>query len=115
MEVMEAFPELNLVGVPLEKMVGAKGVMVYNTRDRKISIFRAKDDDGIQVKGTTIKNFDEERSGQKTLRKPEDQIETLRKVTMKRAEVVMRDNINSKMASVTGRLNGHMIVMAAWK
>lgn len=113
--VMAEYPDLNLVGIPLEKMVGARGVMVYNTKDRKLGIYRAKDDKGIQVTGTTIKNFDEAESGQKTLRKPKVQIESLRRVTLKRAEIVMRDNINSKMAKITGRLNKHVIIIAAWK
>ncbi len=113
--VMAEFPALNLVGVPLEKMVGAKGVMVYNTKERKLGIFYAKDDTGLQIKGTTIKNFDEEKSGQKKLRKPEAQIETVRSVTMKRAQIIIRDNINAKMSKITGRLNNFVVILAAWK
>lgn len=113
--IMEAYPELNLVSVPADKIVGARGALVYNTKNRKVGLYKAKDEKGLIITGTTIKNFDENKSGQKTLRKPEVQIESLRSTTLKRAEIVLRDNINAKMASITGRLNDKVIVINAWK
>lgn len=106
---------LNLTSIDPILIVGATGLLVYNTKTRKIGLFFAADKTGLQVKGTTIQNFDAEKSQQKILRNPEVQLETFRKITMKRSELILRDNIKATSSKLTGRINADTILMSYWK
>ena len=61
--------------------IGQNEVWIYNTKNRKLGCYIASTTDpskmgrsSISFKGTTMTGFDEEKSVQKTLRKPEEQI-----------------------------------------
>lgn len=107
-------PELKLVSINPMSVIGSEALMVYNTKTRKVAIFYSQDSNGLDLRGTTIHNFDPEKSFQKILRKPKTQIETLRNVSLKRAEIVLNENIRGKNQKVTGRINEHIILMANW-
>jgi hypothetical protein len=107
--------ELGLVSIDPSQIVGAKAILIYNTKDRKLGMYHAKDDSGLNVKGTTIQNYDEVRSTQKTLRNPKDQIQSFQKVQLRRAELVFADYIKAKANGMTGRINAHVVILAAWK
>ena len=107
--------ELHLVSIDPELIVGAAGLLVYNAKNRKIGLYIAADDKGLGVKGTTIQGFDEKKSLQKTLRKPADQLGTLRDATRKRAGIIINKNIRAKAGKMNGRLNGHIVLMKVWK
>lgn len=107
--------KLKLVSVDPAQIIGSKGVLVYNTKTRKIGIYYAKDDEGLQIRGTTIYSYDEEKSTHKTLRNPEKQIEGFRDKTMKRCEIILRDYIKAVAKTMNGRLNESTIIMKTWK
>lgn len=107
--------KLKLVSVDPVSIIGSKGVLVYNTKTRKIGVYYAKDDEGLQIRGTTINNYDEKKSTHKTLRIPEKQIEGFRDKSMKRCEIILRDYIKAVAKSMNGRLNEHTIIMKTWK
>lgn len=107
--------KLKLVSVDPAQIIGSKGVLVYNTNTRKIGIYYAKDSEGLQIRGTTIYGYDEEKSTHKTLRNPEKQIEGFRDKTMKRCEIIIRDYIKAVAKTMNGRLNEHTVIMKAWK
>jgi hypothetical protein len=52
-------------------ILGASQLWVFNTKTRKLGCYNATDALGLSVKGTTLINFNEETSIQKTIRKPE--------------------------------------------
>lgn len=106
--------EYQLVSADPSQIVGAKGVLVFNTKNRKIGLYFAEDDSGLSISGTTIHGFDT-KSTQKTLRKPMEQLESFRGATMKRCEIVLRDRIKAKDATLNGRLNSHTVIMKVWK
>lgn len=55
-----------------EKVIGAQELWTFNTKYKTLSVFRAMDRGGLQVKGTSLINYDENASVTKrTGRKPE--------------------------------------------
>lgn len=107
--------KLKLVSVDPAQIIGSKGALVYNTKTRKIGVYYAKDSEGLQIRGTTIYSYDEEKSTHKTLRNPEKQIEGFRDKTVKRCEIILRDYIKAVAKTMNGRLNEHTIIMKTWK
>jgi len=64
--------ELKLVSVNPEKIIGAQELWAYNTKYKVLTVFRALDRGGLQVKGTSIIGFSEETSMSRSVgRKPE--------------------------------------------
>lgn len=58
-----------------EKIIGAQELWAFNTKYKIVSVFRALDRGGLQVKGTSIINYDEKSSMSKSCgRKPEEVI-----------------------------------------
>lgn len=57
-----------IASVPPSKIIGAKGVVLYNTKTRKLAIVEAEGPDGLSVKGTTLQNFDPKKTSEKKIR-----------------------------------------------
>jgi hypothetical protein len=55
-------PTLKLISIQPEKALGAQEVWTYNTKYKILTVLRAADDSGIQVKGTTFTNVNNEAS-----------------------------------------------------
>ena len=83
---------------------------MFNTKTRKIGKYVAEDNTEFTVKGTTLQFFDESKSVQKTLRKPDEQLKEFNKA----GKVVLRkflDNITAVETKMNGRLNEHTILL----
>lgn len=106
--------ELKLVSINPTQIIGAKSILVFNTKNRRIGVYHSATTDGLQIRGTTIHNFDEEKSIQKILRNPKEQIEPFRTATLKRAQIVLNDYIKAQASKLNGRLNEHTIILKAW-
>jgi hypothetical protein len=62
-----------------EKVIGAQELWCFNTKYKVVTVFRAIDRGGLQIKGTSIINYDEKTSSSKgTGRKPEIVLDKLR-------------------------------------
>ena len=78
--------KLGVTSVPPAGIIGASGVVVFNTKTRKIGYYIAKTSAGLSVKNSSITEFTE-KSTQKTLRKPPEQIKEFKEQnTQKRFE-----------------------------
>ena len=106
---MKQFDELSIVSERPEKIVGAKEVLVYNTKYKKAMVYRAFGDGALSVKGTSIVNYDVASSGSKTMRKPE-QIKDFATMT-KRTLASAFKSLTTKEAAVNGRLNEECIIV----
>ena len=87
---------------------------LFNTKNRKLVLYKTESATGIQVKGTSLQNYEPDLCVQKTLRKPADQIKEM----MAASKVQLRkfmDNINSKPQSPNGRVNEEMIILKVIK
>ena len=98
---------------PPEKIIGAVACIVFNCKNRKLGIYIAKDNDGFAVKGTSLLNYDE-KSSQKTLRKPQEQLSLFKKTTKVRA-LKQFDILKTTDTKLTGRLNKDTIILAVYK
>jgi hypothetical protein len=102
--------ELGLTSARGIDLVGAEQVWLFNTKTRKLAVYTSESTKGMTVKGTTLQNWSPEKSKQKTLRKPEEQIKDL----MASGKVKLRtflDSIKSKEQAVKGRINIDTIIL----
>ena len=112
------FPELGLASLHPTDIVYANEVWIYNTKTRKIGVYRAKNIDpknmqrpgtGIMVKGTTLQDYDEDTSIQKTLRKPAEMIKGFDAGKMKCKKSF--EELTTTPTKMNGRFNEHTIVL----
>jgi hypothetical protein len=114
MKFMKDFPELKLKSINPAEIIGADEVWVYNTKYRRITVYRSADSNGLGVKGTTIINYTIKNSGTKTLRKPEDFLPKVL-TTPKRSLAPEYRIIKAKEAQPNGRINEETIIVRAFK
>lgn len=106
------FPELGLKSVPVPTLVNSKEVWIYNTKYKKLQVYRAPKDQTMTVKGTSLLNYDVATSTSKTIRKPE-QVKELGGMTKKNFEMAF-NKLTTKEASVNGRINEDCILLKVW-
>jgi hypothetical protein len=101
---------LKLVSISPTDIVGAKELWVFNTKTRKIGRYVATEYSDLSVKGTSIVNFDEAKSVQKTLRKPEEQLKEFKaagKVQLRK----FLDDIKAVDIKLNGRINEETVLL----
>jgi hypothetical protein len=99
-----------LVSINPADIVGAKELWVYNIKTRKLGKYVAAEFSDLSIKGTTIINFDEVKSVQKTLRKPVDQLREFKaggKVQLRK----FLETINAVDIKLNGRVNEETILL----
>ena len=113
---------LGIASIPAEDVVYANEVWVYNTKSRKIGVYKAAHPDpknmkregaGLKVKGTTIIDFDIKTSVQKTLRKPADQMPIFKSSAKTKCQKYFEE-IKAVSTNLTGRLNDTTIILKAF-
>ena len=104
-------PGTKLMSINPVDVVGATELWVYNVKTRKLGKYvPGTYKTGLSVKGTTILDFDETKSVQKTLRKPEQQLAEF----MKAGKVVLRTYLGGIKATETklnGRINADVLLL----
>lgn len=105
-----------IASVPPTNIVGAKAVVVFNTKTRKIGMYVAEETSQVLgVKGTAIVGFDTKKSVQKTLRKPDTQIKEFKAIgTLKRTDTWLND-IKTTSTVLNGRMNADIMILKAYK
>lgn len=107
--------KLGIVSVPPAQLIGAQGAVVYNTKTRKIGYYISKSSQGFGVKGTTLENYTE-KSTQKTLRKPAEQLKELKdQNTQKRFETWFQKNLKTTETNLNGRFNQETVLLKVYK
>lgn len=99
-----------LVSINPTDIVGAKELWIYNIKTRKIGKYIAAEFADLSVKGTSIIGFDENKSVQKTLRKPVEQLKAFKSA----GKVQLRkflDDINAVDIKMNGRINEETILL----
>tara|TARA_B100001248_G_scaffold262734_1_gene261914 strand:+ start:17968 stop:19245 length:1278 start_codon:yes stop_codon:yes gene_type:complete len=111
-----------LASVPAVKIPKCEVLAVFNTKTRKFGIYHAKVIDpqklqragtGLNVKGTTITGYDEQKSLQKTIRKPDELLPELRKAT-KPKTLKLFDGLKTTDTKMNGRINADTILLAVF-
>jgi hypothetical protein len=106
---------LGIVSMPPAQLIGAQGAVVYNVRSRKIGYYISKSSAGFGVKGTTLTDFTE-KSLQKTLRKPVEQIKEFKEQnTQKRFETWFNKSVKTTEVALNGRMNEDTVILKVFK
>lgn len=114
LKYMREFTELNLKSVMVSEIVGASQVWVYNTKYKRLAAYRTESTTGLQVKGTTLQNYDPDMCEQKALRKPAEilkKVLTAGKVQLRR----ILPELTTKETPVNGRINEECIILRVIK
>lgn len=102
-----------------ELIIGAAELWVFNTKTRKLGKYVAenvdpsgqgRDGSGLSIKGTTIVGYDPQKSLQKTLRKPTDQLAEFKKA----GKVALRkflEEIPTTETILNGRINDTTVLL----
>lgn len=101
--------EFKIASINPEKIIGAQELWTFNTKYKTLTVLRALDRGGLQVKGTSIINYDEKNSFTKrTGRKPEEYV----KKTLDGGKLVLRKIMDGlKDASLAYRINEYTILL----
>lgn len=101
---------LKLVSINPADIVGAKELWVFNIKTRKLGKYVASEFAELGVKGTSITGFDENKSVQKTLRKPEEQLKEF-KAAGKVALRKFLEDIKAVDIKLNGRTNEDTVLL----
>lgn len=110
MKFMKTNEPLKLVSINPTDIIGSSELWTYNTKTRKLGKYLAAEYQTLSVKGTSIINFNENSSIQKTLRKPEEKLKEFKaagKVQLRK----FLDDINATDTKLTGRINEEVILL----
>jgi hypothetical protein len=102
--------ETKLVSAKPIDLLGAVAALVYNVKTRKLGIYIAQDAAGFTIKGASLVGFDEDKSVQKTLRKPVEQLAPFKKVT-RRALPAAFEAIKSVETKMNGRFSDQIVIV----
>lgn len=107
--------KLGIVSVPPAGLIGAQGAVVYNIKNRKLGYYIPKTSMGFGVKGTTLLEYTD-KSMQKTLRKPLEQLKEFKDInTQKRFEVWFDKSVKTTETALNGRFNQDIILLKVFK
>jgi len=101
---------LKLVSINPTDIIDAGELWIYNTKNRKLGRYVAAEFNTLGVKGTSITGFDEFKSIQKTVRKPEEKLKEFKaagKVQLRK----FLDDINATDTKMNGRINEEIILL----
>ena len=110
LKYMKTNEPLKLVSINPVDIIGASELWIFNTKTRKLGKYIASEFNTLNVKGTTIVNFDEFKSVQKTVRKPEEKLKEFKaagKVQLRK----FLDDINATDTKMNGRINEDTILL----
>ena len=106
--------KLGIVSVPPAQIIGAQGVVVFNTRTRKLGYYIATSTEGLSVRGTTLLNFTA-MSVQRTLRKPAEQIKEFKDQNTQRRFETWFSKIKTTETVLNGRFGEDTVILKVYK
>jgi predicted metal-dependent hydrolase len=98
--------DIGLQSVDPRGIIGAQGLLVFNTKNHKATVFVAAEPKaGLSVKGSTITGWDASKSYEKTVRKWEE--------WLKKTAGLLKalEDAKTKTAVPTGRINKHCLLL----
>jgi hypothetical protein len=102
--------ELKIVSVNPVEIIGASELWIYNSKTRKLGKYVAASYQTLNIKGTSIINFDADKSTCKTLRKPADQLKEFARA----GKVQLRkflEEIRATDTKMNGRINADILLL----
>ena len=102
--------EYKLVSVDPITVPGTYRLYTFNTKTRELTEFVTTAANGFEIKGTTIQNFDPEKSRKIRLRKPDDVLPLVLKKTPNQIDKEW-SKLTTKESTPTGRINADMVLL----
>ena len=113
---MKQYDELNLISVDPVQIPRSQTLCTYNTKTRKFTIFQAIDavPFTLSVSRSSITQFNDQKSVQKTLRDPKKQLEKLLQASTTTLWSEF-NKIKAKMSVPSGRINSETILVRTFQ
>ena len=106
---------LGIASIPPTQLIGAQYAVVYNVKTRKLGCYTAKSASGLSVIGASLDNYSE-KSIQKTLRKPAEQLKTLKDLnTQRRVDTWFTKEVTTTDTKLSGRLGEDTLIIRIFK
>jgi len=100
-----------ITSIDPSKIVGAEILYLFNSKTNQLAYYHSSDRGGLDVKGSSIKNFDTDKSEVKKLGVRTthflDRVLAGGKIVLNKT----MNEVNSKASKVTGRVNNNMIIL----
>lgn len=109
---MKASKDLNIASFSPVDILGSSSVWIYDTKRKRLGVYKSKEYGDLGVKGTSITGYDPDESYEKTLRKHEDQLKQFMRLSPNAIEPYV-DKIRGKKMKVKTRINPHMLLLKA--
>ena len=106
--------DFGLSSIPPAEIIDATVLVVFNAKNRKLGVYYAQDHSTFKVKGTTLQFFDENRSVQKTVRKPDEVLPNWKKITKHKLGPQF-GYLKTTETKLNGRFNDDTIILKAFK
>jgi hypothetical protein len=97
---------INPVLIPTKEML-----WVYNTKQKVLTQYVTTSTKGFEISGSTIKNFDDNLSKTSRLRKPQDVLPEVLKLTPKQMDKRVWDKLTTKISVPNGRINKDCVLL----
>jgi hypothetical protein len=97
---------INPVLIPTKEML-----WVYNTKQKVLTQYVTTSTKGFEISGSTIKNFDDPLSKTSRLRKPQDVLPEVLKLTPKQMDKRVWDKLTTKIGVPNGRINKDCVLL----
>lgn len=102
--------DFTLESINSARIPTAQRLYVFNTKYRQLGAYYASGASGFEVKGTSLKSFDESSSFITTLRKPKDVLDIILTSTPKQIDKFL-EGMNCKKRKGNGRINSQTILL----
>lgn len=102
--------QLKIVSINPADVVGASELWVYNNKTKKLGKYVAAPYQTLSVKGTSIVNFDIDKSIAKTLRKPVEQLKEFAKAGKIALRTFLKD-VKAVEVKLNGRINEDILLI----
>jgi mannitol-specific phosphotransferase system IIBC component len=102
--------ELKIVSINPADILGAQELWMYNAKTRKLGKYVAASFKTLSVKGTSIENFDTDKSVCKTLRKPDEKLKEFARAGKVQLRKFLED-IRATETKLNGRINEDILLL----
>lgn len=106
--------DLKLVSVDPLHVVGAQQAWLFNTKYRQLVFYEADGPAGLQIKGTTLKGWNQQTAELRRIRKPEDTLGVILKASKTKALKAFKE-LTTRPTKPRGRINSDTIILKVIK
>ena len=105
---------LNIASISPTKIIGASELVTFNTKTRKLAIYKASTGQKLAIKGSTLLNVDLKASKLKTIRKPHETIPLAAKAGKRELVKLMKSLTTTEAEAQNGRINKNDILLSVF-